>query len=202
MSVFVLNEKQQEKLSKMTVEKLVSNEKVTDELLNVWKIVQGEEAEQNFQYEYDELFDEYDEVCAVSLEEFKKLAPVLYERVGSTKGDKIYNAIKNGKFTVGLTKKVNVENKIKEIQEDERLPEDVKKVQIEKRKVILKEANALEEKGVKVNKNLCWKIWRIEEGKRTYDFVNEDSLEKNKAKVKFLGEKFMRDLKNAKYGDE
>lgn len=202
MSVFVLNEKQQEKLSKMTVEKIVGNEKVTNELLNTWKIIQGEEAEETFQFEYDELFDEFDEVCPITLIELRETAPEIYNRIGSTKGNKIFNGIKSGKFTVGLTKKENVDAKIKSIQENPRINDAVKEKQIAKRKTMYEEGKKLHDKGVTLTKNMAWKIWRIEERKRTLEFVNEENLEKNKAKVKFLGEKFMRDLKNAKYGEE
>lgn len=158
MSVFVLNETQKSKLDSLKANEVVNNEKVTKELLNVWKIVQGEEAETNFQYEYDELFDEYDEVCKVSLDEFVEIAPTIYHRIGKTKGEKIYKAITKGKFTDEITREVNVNNKIKKIEEDSRIPQRAKEKAIESRKIMLKEANELKEKGVEVTKNICWKI--------------------------------------------
>lgn len=190
-----LSEKQVAKLDNLEPKDV--SEKVLKIYLNTWKIVQGIDAEKNFQYEYDEIFDEYDKVCEVSLEEFKTIAPTIYKTIGDTKSNKIYHGIKNGLLTHGLTLETNVNKKIEEIKENKNglLSAEKIKIQIAKRKTMFKEGQALEEKGVKLTKGLAWKIWRIEEGLRTMEFVDEEKLEKNKAVVRYLGEDFMNELK-------
>lgn len=204
MSVFVLDDKQKTKLSNLTVEQVAVRENVAIELINTWKVLRGEQASDNFQYEYDELLDEDDKVCEISLQEFKETAPTIYKRIGDTEGNKIHVAIKNGKYTVGLTKEINVKNKIKEIKENPRLNPEKKRKQIEERKIMLKEGQELAKKKVNLTKNLAWKIWFIEEGIRCKKFISEEKFPKNKAKVEFLGEKFIKDVRKAMYenGDD
>ena len=195
----MLSEKQQQKLDNLQAKDV--SEKVRKELLNVWKIYRGNEATKNFQYEYDELFDEYDKVCEVSLDEFKNIAPTIYKRIGGTAGSKIFNGITKGKFTVGLTKKENVDASIEKIK-NSGISEKKKAEQIEKRELMFEEGQALKKKGVKLTKNLAWKIWFIEEGIRTVEFVNEEKLEKNLLKVEYLGSKFMKELKSIEYPED
>lgn len=190
-----LSEKQVAKLDALEPKDV--SEKMLKIYLNTWKIVQGIDAEKNFQYEYDEIFDEYDKVCEVSLEEFKTIAPTIYQTIGGTLSNKIYYGIKNGLLTHGLTLETNVNKKIKEIEENKNglLSAEKIKKQVERRKTMFKEGQTLEEKGVKLTKGLAWKIWRIEEGLRTMEFVDEEKLEKNKAVVRYLGEDFINELK-------
>ncbi len=194
-------------LSKSKIEKLQNlkpeevSDKMRDELLNTWKVMEGEKAEKEFSEEYDEIFDEYDIVCNVSLNEFKEIAPEIYNRIGGCKGNKIFKAIKDGHFTVGLTEETNVKNKIEKIKTAPLLSEEVKKAQIEKRLIMFKEGQELKEKDVELTKSLAWKIWRIEEGHRTLEFINENKLEKNKLVLEYLGAGFVKKLKEIKFGD-
>ena len=193
-------------LSKSKIAKLENlkpeevSEKMRDELLNTWKIMEGEKAEKEFSEEYDEIFDEYDVVCNVTLEEFKKIAPEIYNRIGGCKGNKIFKAIKDGHFTVGLTEETNVKNKIEKIKSAPLSQQD-KAIQINKRLQMFEEGKKLKEKDVELTKSLAWKIWRIEEGQRTLEFINENKLEKNKLILEYLGAGFVKKLKEIKFGD-
>lgn len=201
MSVFVLDDKQKEKLSKLTVEQVALRENVAKELINTWKVLRGQNASESFQYEYDELLDEEDKVCEISLQEFKETAPTIYDRIGGTEGSKIHVAIKTGKYTVGLTKEVNVKNKIEEIKKNSRLSPSKREKQIKERETMFKEGQELAKKKVNLTKNLAWKIWFIEEGLRCEKFISEEKFPKNKAKVEFLGDDFIKSVRKALYGD-
>lgn len=194
-----LKQSQKDKLDNLTVEKL-SDKKIT-ELLNAWKVLEGEKAEEEFEKEYDELFDEFETVCKISLKEFQTIAPKLYEKIGGTEGSKIYQGIKKGLLTIDLTRKVNVDKKIESIQNNNHLSKEKKDSIIENRKAILKEVEKLQEKGVEVDANIAWKIWRVEEGKRAKNYIPEKNLEKDLASISYLGKEFVDELKAYKFGE-
>lgn len=200
----VLSEEKKSKLDNLTVEEMAVKKnfiKTANKYIDVSKVLRGEEKEENFGYEYDDLFEEWEQIVPISLDEFKSIAPKIYKKIGETDSKKIFKAIEgeNKVLTDNLVKNSMVKEMIKKIQRG-KTSEKTKKEKIADRKAMYEEGKKLKKEGVELNKSLAWDIWFIEEGKRKkarlLERYSKEKYDEMVETVKYLGEEFMKDLKH------
>ncbi len=201
--MFELNDNQKSKLDNLVVEQL-SQETLFD-LIKVSKVIQGEESLNEFEYEYDEDLDEINQVN-IALEDVKATIPTIYNKIVNMDGNQIFRAMENNKFCRFIANTRDYENKIEEIKENTKLSQDKKDKQVSIRKQMRKEYLELKELNGHLNSNTCWKIWKIKEGqkakKELLEDLGQDKLEKEIAKVKYLGNNFIKECKDIAFQDE
>ena len=198
-----LTNEQKQKLDVLEVESI--SEDTLKELIRVFKIVQGRESADEFEYEYDYDLDEEEHVN-VSLSTFKETCPLIYSKISTWDGNKIFKAMEGNKFTRLIVNKQAHEDKIKEISENKRISQSKRDKQIADRKQMRSEYESLKKINGRLDSNTCWKIWRITQGDKTYsdliENMGEDKLNKEIDKVEYLGSDFISKCKEIAYPEE
>lgn len=121
-------------------------------------------------------------------------------------GNQIFKAMDSNKFCRFIANTRDYENKLKEIKDNERLSQEKKDKQIAIRKQMRKEYLKLKELNGHLNSNTCWKIWKIKEGSKAeselLEDLSQDKLDKEIAKVKYLGNDFIKQCKEIAFQEE
>lgn len=196
-----LNENQKAKLDALSPDELKKETLTT--LIRVFKIVDGEQ--QNFEFEYDFDLDEVN-VLNIPLDDFIEYAPTIYNKIIKWNGGQIFKATQGNKFAKTITNTKLHEEKIKEIESNTRLSESKRNEQIKIREQMRKEYLKVHERGGHLNSQTCWTIWKIKEGQKTREDLTKDlgeeKLEKEIAKVEYLGKDFIDRCKEIAYPEE
>ena len=171
------------------------------------KILKGEEAEENFNTELNELTFEIEELYPLNYSEFKKEFPRTIELISKVNGNGVVNAVNKGFVIQGWTTKTNVEQIIKNISTNLK---DAKKAEeeISLRKDVLAETTRMKKDfDIEWNQDLFWKCWKIKEGEIRYEqlvqFKGEKLAQKRIDSLKKIGGiEFLKVLQDEVYSTE
>lgn len=170
------------------------------------KVIKGEESLKNFNTEVNELTFEIEELYPLNYEEFKKEFPKTIELVEIVSGGTVVNAVKKGIVISGFSLKTNVDEIIKNIEnnvEDEKK----RKEAIQLRLDVLNETQRMKDEfNIEWCEDLFWKTWKIKEGEARWNYLVKTKGEKLAKKriqsIKDIGGlEFLEALQKEIYGE-
>lgn len=135
------------------------------------KVIKGEDAEENFNKELNELTFEVEEIYPLTYKEFKKEFPKIIELIETVGGAIVTDSVKKGLVIQGWSVETNVNEVIKNIEKNVK---DEKKAEesIKLRKEVLEETRRMKRDfGIDWNQDLFWKCWKIKEGLKRWDYL-------------------------------
>ena len=142
------------------------------------KVIKGEDAEENFNKELNDLTFEIEEIYALNYEQFKEKFPKTIELVKSVGGSVVTDSVKKGLVLQGWALKTNVDKIIENIKKnvkDEKKQEEAIKLRTE----VMNEIATMKDKyDIEWCQDLFWKCWKIKEGEARWDYLVKQKGEK------------------------
>ena len=169
------------------------------------KVIKGEETEENFNTELNELTFEIEELYPLNYNEFKKEFPKTIELVDTVGGGVVKDAVDKGTVTDGWKVRTNVDETINNIKTNVK-DEKVQKDAIQLREDVFSEIQRMEKDfGIEWVGDLFYKCWHIKEGQARWNYLVKTKGEKvAKKKIdnirKVGGMEFIEVLKEEIYG--
>lgn len=153
------------------------------------KILKGEEAEENFNTELNELTFEIEQLYPLDYEQFKAEFPKTIELVRKVTGNNVVNAVNKGLVLQGWALRTNVDEVIGNIKKNIK-DSDKAKEEISLREDVFDEIQRMKEDfDIEWSQDLFWKCWKIKEGQLRREQLVE-------LKGKDLADKRIQTLKN------
>ena len=152
------------------------------------KVIKGEDAEEHFNKELNELTFEIEEIYPLTYKEFKKEFPKTIELVATVGGSVVVDSVKKGLVLQGWSLETNVSEIINNIKSNVRDEEKAKEA-IQLRKDVLEETKKMAEIDMEWNQDLFWKCWKIKEGEARWKYLVN-------YKGKKMAKKTIDDIKN------
>lgn len=135
------------------------------------KVIKGEEAQENFNTELNDLTFEVEELYPLNYEEFSKEFPEIIKLIESVSGSVVVTSVKKGLVIQGWAVESNVEKVINNIKRNVKESEKQKNA-IQQRKDVMNEIKRMEEDfGIEWCQDLFWKCWKIKEGVARWDYL-------------------------------
>ena len=142
------------------------------------KVIKGEDAEENFNKELNDLTFEIEEIYALDYEQFKEKFPNTINLVKSVGGAVVTDSVKKGLVLQGWALETNVNKIIENIKKNVKDKQKQDEA-ITLRKEVMKEiATMKNEYDIDWCQDLFWKCWKIKEGEARWNYLVKQKGEK------------------------
>lgn len=142
-------------------------------ILKNGKVLKGEEAEENFNTQLNELTFEIEELYPLNYQQFKEEFPSVIQLIQKVTGNIVVDAVNKGLVLQGWNLESNVEKTIENINNNVKDPERAKD-EIALRKAVFNEIKTMkEEHGIDWCADLFWKCWKVKEGESRFNYLVE-----------------------------
>lgn len=142
------------------------------------KVIKGEDAEENFNKELNDLTFEIEEIYALDYEQFKEKFPNTIKLIKSVGGSVVTDSVKKGLVLQGWALETNVNKIIENIKKNVKDKEKQKEAITLRKEVMNEIATMKNEYDIDWCQDLFWKCWKIKEGEARWNYLVKQKGEK------------------------
>ena len=176
-----------ENISKMSYEERIETMKENlglkfkedaKKIISDCKVIKGEDAEENFNKELNDLTFEIEEIYALDYEQFKEKFPNTIKLIKSVGGNVVTDSVKKGVVLQGWALETNVNKIIENIKKNVKDKQKQDEA-ITLRKEVMNEISIMKkEYDIEWCQDIFWKCWKIKEGEARWNYLVKQKGEK------------------------
>lgn len=142
------------------------------------KVIKGEDAEENFNKELNDLTFEIEEIYALDYEQFKEKFPNTIKLIKSVGGGVVTDSVKKGIVLQGWALETNVNKIIENIKKNVKDKQKQDEAITLRKEVMNEIATMKKEYDIEWCQDLFWKCWKIKEGEARWNYLVKQKGEK------------------------